>query len=809
MLMLCHRRICSSRLLAATIGRKTASPCLSSTLPSQQFDRHHDAICTRQPLQLPRLIPGAATIRSYTDNSRTKPARKIHLPKTLNPGYLNVNEYNSLHELLQTAIGRLGNISHSGIAAVWSKIPRLLSRHHDMEELNLKQCEFEISALLEHTMESMGRFGSKDLATVTLGMAKIVKSVKGGDATRFNVYQQALHKVLLDVDVSDNSSIFRTLAKEANVNMDRFKPRELSNLAYAYALLGHDPILFDDHNLFENIAIKAAQCLRRFNAQDFSNLIWSFAKLNVEPPNNFYDKAGLFISKSADLDTFKPQEISNILYSLAIANVSCKELFQRFGGHICKMNDLDAFNQQELSNIVWAYAKLGTYHDDLFYKVGCTIEALDMSRFTPQTFSNLLWAYATIDEQSSSTVKLQRASLFGEMGDVMARVTDWSSFKPQALSNIIWAYATVNIEHAHIFNKVEEAILKRNDLGSFKPQHVSNIVWGYASAKMQHPELFDMVGDEMAARSDLQSFKAQELSIVLWAFATAKIDHGRMFAKVGDAIIDREDLSTSFNWQNISNTIWAYAKSNTSYPSLFDKIEDSIIHKLDLDFTATSEHLVKIVLSYAKANQIRSDLFQKIGKLIIEAHSLQDFSSQALANVAWAYAVANMDESKLFNDKFLEILLAKEDKFIRKTRIQLYQWHLWQSKEKSNYGLPESMQNDCYQAFVSSQTNPSGLQEDVVVELYGAGIGPVVQEYLTPSGYRIDALVEVNGKKIGIEVDGPSHFIGNKVDGSTALKRRQVTNVDGIEVVSISYLTWNEFWNDSSRKQNYLRSLVK
>jgi hypothetical protein len=81
------------------------------------------------------------------------------------------------------------------------------------------------------------------------------------------------------------------------------------------------------------------------------------------------------------------------------------------------------------------------------------------------------------------------------------------------------------------------------------------------------------------------------------------------------------------------------------------------------------------------------------------------------------------------------------------------------------------------------------------------------EEVLTPSGYRLDALVEVNGEKIGIEVDGPSHFVNREATGSTLLKHRQVSTLDGIHIVSVPYWEWNEFGlEDHTKKQQYLRS---
>jgi len=85
------------------------------------------------------------------------------------------------------------------------------------------------------------------------------------------------------------------------------------------------------------------------------------------------------------------------------------------------------------------------------------------------------------------------------------------------------------------------------------------------------------------------------------------------------------------------------------------------------------------------------------------------------------------------------------------------------------------------------------------------------EEMLMDSGYRIDALVEVNGKTFGIEVDGPSHFIGRSKSplAKTILKRRQVPSIDDIELVTVPYWEWDEGGNDEVKKQEYLRVLLE
>ena len=70
--------------------------------------------------------------------------------------------------------------------------------------------------------------------------------------------------------------------------------------------------------------------------------------------------------------------------------------------------------------------------------------------------------------------------------------------------------------------------------------------------------------------------------------------------------------------------------------------------------------------------------------------------------------------------------------------------------------------------------------------------------------------MEVNGKTIGVEVDGPSHFIGKSKSptGSTMLKRRQVPSIDGIELVSVPYWKWDTLGQNEAKKQQYLRKLL-
>jgi hypothetical protein len=76
-----------------------------------------------------------------------------------------------------------------------------------------------------------------------------------------------------------------------------------------------------------------------------------------------------------------------------------------------------------------------------------------------------------------------------------------------------------------------------------------------------------------------------------------------------------------------------------------------------------------------------------IEQSIAAVNDLAMFEAQVLPNISWAYAMADIDAPWLFND-----------------RTQLYHWqHVWQTKDKSNIGLPSLLKKQCINAYNRSQ----------------------------------------------------------------------------------------------------------
>jgi hypothetical protein len=529
--------------------------------------------------------------------------------------------------------------------------------------------------------------------------------------------------------------------------------------------------------------------LGSFGMNDLTQTTYSMAKLADllrKRHSNINHRKDIIASSLSNLLLNDDATINKDLF-LSLANESLRKL--------------DQFDARHISNLAYAYALIRFVPvladgSDLFDHIA--MQAIKMrAEFAPQNLSNMVWAYAT--------VKKRHDALFKAMGDEVVAHDHLRDFRPQNLSNTVWAYATVGVFHPKFFEKMTNHIVGLDHLREFNPQAVSNTVWAYATAEISHPKLFEKVSNHIVQLDHLGDFKPQHLSNIVWAYATAGVNHPLLFQKVANHIV-RLDRLKDFRPQNLSNTVWAYATTKISvHPKMFQQVAKAAIQRNE-EFI--SQEVANLLWSYATLGIIDKQLFSSFGPIATKL--IDNYSNQDLANIAWAYAVADVDVPTLFNGHFINKCLEKKDGFSIENLSQLHQWHLWQTTEKfRTAALPEELQDRCYKAFISRAPTPSNFQDDVVSQLSSLGLDPK-EEALLDSGYRIDAIVEVNGKTIGVEVDGPSHFIGRSKAplARTILKRRQVPSIDGIELVSVPYWEWDKLGKSQAKKQEYLQQVL-
>jgi hypothetical protein len=620
-----HNFNCEMHLSSALLGRQIARcvpnaaavRLLSRTLPRSLTHlttfRWYQPASSSLSLQWIQPQPFIYSFRllSVQSNESRSRNRGVRLP---------LDDCRNIDDVLKLVVDNIDNLPPNQVAAAWSFMPRLLSKEQrngldlrrtridDAKELEHREQQLQL--FFQHTMSAIDKLRYRDLTTIVLSMAKSVKIIREAHERRkVNIYHQTLGSILQD------SNPFGHFAKAADRILVKFSARHMSNLAYAYALVGYDPKLLDGSSLLRKIGDKSITCIKQFNSQDISNLVWACAKTDVQHA----------------------------------------ALFEAVGNHVVRLDDLATFKPQAIANIVWAYATLNEKHPALFEKVGNHMVRLgDLTAFKPQALANISWAYATLN--------VQHAALFEEVGGHIVRLDDLVAFNSQELSNIIWAYATLDERHQALFKKVGDFIIRLDDLSAFNTQNLANIVWAYAKLNERHIAMFGAVGNHIVRLDELASFNPQDFANIVWAFAKVNAKHPALFKQIGDSIVCFGS-SKQFIPQNLANIVWAYGKVGVQHP----------------------------------------DLFKMIGHSIAAVNDLAIFDTRHLTNISWAYAMADINAPWLFNDRFTNELLRRQHQFNVAELRQLYQWHVWGTKDQSNTGLPSPLKEKCTNAYNGSQ----------------------------------------------------------------------------------------------------------
>ena len=384
---------------------------------------------------------------------------------------------NTVEELVHLAHDHLDTISPRGMAAFWS----LLVKHlHKQDGKSRSQLNGQLNAILLNTIERIGLFSCRNLATTALGLAKVMKEVESCGLTvpAGSVYQ-FLHVLTVGINMEKKRYILDTVAKSSLLILSEFDARCLSNLIYSFGLAGYTPKFEGGLTILDVLANESISKLQYFNSQDLSNMLWSFA--TMESSNSvLFKAAGDHIVALDNLSSFKPQELANIAWAYATADQSHPQLFNIIAKHIVALYDLWNFLPQALSNIVWSYASAGESHPQLFNIISKHIVALDnLWNYLPQALSNIVWAYATAGET--------HPLLFQKLADVaIARRREFDS---QSIANLLWAYATVGQMELHLFASFAPAA--KLFLSKCNCQNIAIIAWAYAVVNVNDSSLFD------------------------------------------------------------------------------------------------------------------------------------------------------------------------------------------------------------------------------------------------------------------------------------------------------------------------------
>ena len=223
--------------------------------------------------------------------------------------------------------------------------------------------------------------------------------------------------------------------------------------------------------------------LSDFKPREIANTAWGVAKAQISAPKIFASICSAALN--IGLEHFKPQELSICVWACATSFNSCTPpqrttlmqaiptFFDAIEAEIVKRSEvrdgdlagLSDFKPQELSNTLWSFATVASDRTDIFRVIEQEMLQRGLRSYVPQDIANSVWAFVTAGASTAEVLELVEADV--EMRGVRC-------FKSQELANLVWAFAKSDYAMTSFAALVEDDILER-DLSGFMPQELRSV----------------------------------------------------------------------------------------------------------------------------------------------------------------------------------------------------------------------------------------------------------------------------------------------------------------------------------------------
>ena len=384
------------------------------------------------------------------------------------------------------------------------------------------------------------------------------------------------------------------------------QPQEWSNSIWAFATAQ----CYENHiDLLENVAELLDTYpgfIDDFKSQELSNTIWGIATLlsnkKLQPQ---YSTTASTSSSSSSSSIVSPREQRA---ALTIFRYVIKSVIRR---------NAEGFRTQELSNIAWATATLGfginqgqetsTMNNylvlqsdmpeedtklmiDMIYVIADSAMK-QLPRFWSQELNNLAWALARLLSDNNSPTSFSttefKSRITALLRGIASQLADLRrTVNPQDIGTTLWSLATLEFCDQELYRNIAIRLTPEQALRS-KPQELSNAIWAFATAEMKINDM-DVFDTTLVPSSQRKNPITDPIT-----------------ACFGVAAFELMRRPHSFKPQEIKDILWSFSKVGLRHPELFKFV---------------AEYLVGAENDNSNTRR------------------LDDFSTQGLGNMAWAFA---------------------------------------------------------------------------------------------------------------------------------------------------------------------------
>jgi len=213
-------------------------------------------------IQLGTVFGERRLLGTYT-RSNEGPRQKAPPPKGYLGKDLNWKDFHTVEEAADAAFGILDDLNPRSLSSFWTRVSQLMTprsqrsqprRQHLTGGEQRQKLHQHLSAIYSRTMGNVESFRPRDLAQTALSLGKIMKEVDNyGQRRSQGIHHQILHDILIGQDSREKELAFQSIANTSVTNLSKFDARCLSNLAYACAIAGINPLLEDGSSPMQHI----------------------------------------------------------------------------------------------------------------------------------------------------------------------------------------------------------------------------------------------------------------------------------------------------------------------------------------------------------------------------------------------------------------------------------------------------------------------------------------------------------------------------------------------------------------------------
>ena len=269
------------------LGQQLRSASSSSTTPTKK-----PVTITSMPTDVIHKTGSSSTASttalSISSSTSTITATAAEPATTIFSEFVKLNEYKTIHEVIQVAYEH-ENLSPKHMSAVWTSLSRLViaSTRHQFREIpqNWLVLEGKLSTLVDRMISSLHYYTPIFITQSALSIGKIIKTVSNVTTSGNN--QKTIHMfrtVLVGKNDIQKTKIYQAIATTTVPLLNQFDAQGFSNMAYACAITKtiprcHGRSLFD--HITDAICLLDNEAMKTFTPQNLTNIVWAFATAKI------------------------------------------------------------------------------------------------------------------------------------------------------------------------------------------------------------------------------------------------------------------------------------------------------------------------------------------------------------------------------------------------------------------------------------------------------------------------------------------------------------------------------------------------